>query len=811
VLSVLPWRRGILLSLLLVALLSASPAFSAGVLVDMQPGQTLSLERYEGDVKIDGVLDESVWRELPYYDEFLVTEPDTLAETAHPTRARLFYSDKGLYIGVESDQPEDTIISRLSGRDFFPITRDSISITLDSSGTGRYGYWFEVGLGDSISDGTVLPERQFSSDWDGPWRAATSRTDTGWSAEFLIPWGTVSMPRTGDIRRMTFAISRKVAYVDERWQWPPLPFTQPQYMSAMQPMQMEGVAPRQQWNFYPYTSVNQDELENDTEFNVGADLFWRPSSNFQLNATLNPDFGAVEVDDVVINLSALETFFPEKRLFFLEGQEIFNATPRARTSRRSLGRSGPPVTMVNTRRIGGKPNPPGFPDDFEIGEGDLDKPVDLLGAFKTTGQIGAIRYGVMAAMEDEAEFDVTTDVGEELRIDKDGNDYGIARMLWENNAGGQYRALGMLSTAVRGGEGRNAYVQGVDWHYYTKNTKLQLDGQAFTSDIDDESRGYGGFMDADYSFRQGVNQRVGFEYFDRNVDLNDLGFLQRNGYWQVRTSHGRTNSDLSWARENRFDGRAWYRKNLDGDHINSGLLLTDQVTFESLRSVRFGVGFFPEAYDDRNSFGNGTYRVEEKIDLSARYASDTTQVFSWSVGAGMGEEDLGGDTYSGDLSFRWRPSDRFNAGLRLKYLNRDGWLLHQEDRNMTTFQAEQWQPVVDVEYFFSAKQQFRASLQWVGIKAREDEFFLVPEDPGDLIRIPKPDAESDDFSVSQLTFQARYRWELAPLSDLFVVYTRVSDVAERLQDESFTDVFNDGWNEPFVNSFIVKLRYRFGS
>ncbi len=789
---------------------SASLA-AGGLLVDLQSGESIRLERHAGDVRIDGVLDEPVWQALPYYDEFLVIEPDTLVATSHATRVRMFYSKRGLHVGVDMEQPAETIISRLSGRDFWPLSRDGISITLDSSGTGRYGYWFNLHLGDSISDGTVLPERQFSSDWDGPWRGATSLTDEGWSAEFLIPWGTVAMPQSGEVRRMGFYISRSVAYVDERWGWPALPSTKPQFMSALQAVEMEGVAPRQQWNFYPYSSVTTDEVENDTEVNVGADFFWRPSSNFQLNATLNPDFGAVEVDDVIINLTALETFFPEKRLFFLEGQEIFNATPRADTRGRGIGNRGAPTTMVNTRRIGGKPDDPGFPDTYEVGERDLNEPVDLNAAFKTTGQIGAFRYGVLGAFEDEARFDVLDDAGAQLRIDQDGNDYGVARLLWENNAGGRYRAIGGLTTATIGGQGRDAYTHGIDWHYYTEGAKLKLDGQAFTSDIDGEKTGYGGFMDADYSFRQGVFQRVGFEYFDRHVDLNDLGFQQRNGYWQIRSSHGRTNSNLSWARQNRLDIRGFYRENLDGDRVGSGVFLTDVVTFESLDNVRVGLNYFFENYDDLNSFGNGTYRIEDKLQLSLGYESDPTQVFSWGIGAGMMEEDLGGDTYTGNLSLRWRPNDRFSTGIRLAYMDRDGWLLHQEDRNMTTFQAEQWAPTLDVEYFITAKQQLRASLQWVGIKAREDEFYLVPDDTGRLIPVPKPDGPSDDFSVSQVSFQARYRWELAPLSDLFIVYTRIADFSNRLQDESFSDIFSDAWNEPFFNSLVIKLRYRIGS
>lgn len=798
--------------LCLLGVLPLEVAAADGMLVHVGEGQVIRLERHDDDVRIDAVLDEPVWQSLPYYDQFEVIEPDTLAPAPYSTRVRLFYSSRGLYVGVEMDQPADTLISRLSSRDQRQISRDGVSITLDTSGTGRYGYWFNLHLGGSISDGTVLPERQFSSDWDGPWRGATRVTATGWNAEFMIPWGTVAMPRADGARHMGFYISRAVAYEDQRWGWPALPSTKPQFMSALQPLELEGLAPRQQYNFYPYVSYTTDEVENDDELNIGADLFWRPSSNFQLNATLNPDFGGVEADSVDVNLTALETFFPEQRLFFLEGQEVFNATPRAETQRGGrIGQGAPPITMVNTRRIGGRAADPQFPEGFVVAQKDVVQPVDVMGAFKTTGQIGAFRYGVLGAMEGQARFNAIDPNGQDVRISNEGNDYEAMRLLWENNVGGQYRAFGLLSTAVIGGEGHDAYAQGADWHFYTQGARLKFDGQVFTSDVDDEGQGWGGFNDIEYSVRQGRVFRAGVEYMDGHVDLNDLGFLQRNSYWQARASHQRTDSNLGWARQNQLDARTFYRENLDGRRIGSGVLFTDELTLNSLRRLTATVNYFFKNYDDVNSFGNGTYRIEDKPRVDLNYNSNTAKAFSWGFGGGYQGEDLGGDTYTAQANVRWRPNDRFSTGLEVAYLNRDGWLLHDEDRYMTTFKADQWQPVADIEYFLNARQQLRMSLQWIGVKAEEDRYYLVPDNPGKLLPTTAPPGPSNDFSVSQVSFQVRYRWEIAPLSELFVVYTRISDDRQALDGRDFQDIFREGWYSPYLNSFVVKLRYRFGS
>ncbi|MDH3645134.1 MAG: hypothetical protein OES38_23735, partial [Gammaproteobacteria bacterium] len=274
-------NAAILLALLALAVPAHSAALSE-LVVDLAPGQTLALTRASGDdaeIRIDGRLDEAIWHRLPAYDEFVVVEPDTLADVPYATRVRMFYSERGLYVGVDMDQPQETIVKRLSGRDSSRSERDSFGVTLDTSGEARYGYWFELNLGDSISDGTLLPEQRFSRDWDGPWRGATVETEAGWSAEILIPWGTVAMPSSGKERHLGVYLGRRVGHLQERWGWPALPFTKPRFMSDMQVITVEDVDPRQQYNIYPFASASHDRIAGETLYKVGADLFWRPSTN----------------------------------------------------------------------------------------------------------------------------------------------------------------------------------------------------------------------------------------------------------------------------------------------------------------------------------------------------------------------------------------------------------------------------------------------------------------------------------------------------------------------------------------------------
>lgn len=783
----------------------------AELIIDLKEGEKIVVPRNESGAKIrvDGKLDEPIWQTLPAYDEFRVIEPDTLAKVPHRTLVRFTYTDAGLYVGIDMEQPKGTLIKRLSGRDQRQVNRDGVIMTLDTSGEGRYGYWFGVTLGDSLMDGTVLPERQFTSDWDGAWRGASRETDKGWSAEIFVPWGTVSMPITSGTRRIGLYMSRKVAYLDERWGWPALPDTVPKFLSVLQTLEFSGVNPKQQYSIFPFVAVADDRVEDRNIYKVGADFFWRPSTNFQLLGTVNPDFGNVESDDVVINLTATETFFPEKRLFFLEGQEVFVASPRADTRGAGVGNRGAPTTMVNTRRIGGKPREVTLPPGATISKREEVQPVDLLGAVKATGQIGRFRYGVLGAFEDDIVLDAELG-GAPYPIMQKGSDYGVARVLYEDSVNGDYRAFGFLSTAVLNEEA-DALAQGIDAHYLTPNGKWKLDSQMFTSDKNGVDRGYGGFFDLEYTIRQGVSQRFGIEYFDENVDINDLGYLARNDSLRIRFAHIRTASDLGWARDNQFDVRGFWQQNGDSYFTGGGIFFSDRIVFNNLSSMVGRFNYLAPAYDDLNSEGNGIYRIERKLSGGLDYSWKATGKFSWGLGAFYNQEDVGGENITFGLGIRWNPNDQFTFNLHLNYRSRHGWLLHQSGRDFTTFDAEHWQPRLTLDYFLTAKQQIRASLQWVAIRAHEQEFFLVPLTPGDLIEMPKPPGPPDSFGLSQLSFQVRYRWEIAPLSDLFLVYTRVSDRAIGLRTNSFPDLFDDGWQNPLADIFVVKVRYRFGS
>lgn len=607
----------------------------------------------------------------------------------------------------------------------------------------------------------------------------------------------MAMPKTAGVRRIGIYIKRDVAHLNEEWGWPALPKSQPRFLSALQTLTFEDVDPRRQWSLFPYASVTYDKVDEEFRSKAGFDVFWRPSSNLQLNATINPDFGTVEADNVVVNLTANETYFPEKRLFFLESQDIFNTTPRADAQ------FGPKLVIVNTRRIGGPPPVPELPPGEEFTAREELKLAELHAAVKATGQIGAFRYGLLAASEDDTEYYRD----DELYL-QGGSDFGAFRVLYEDSKGAAYRGLGFISTLVRHPLS-DATVHGIDFHRLSTDGRWDINGQVLYSDVVDEGVGYGAFTDIDYSPSQGLRHSFKLTYYDENIDINDLGFMSRNDTREGRYSFRRIQSGLTRVRDMESGLVVNYAENSAGYRTSSNAFYWWEFTLNSLDSVSASVWYATDRFDDRNSFENGTFELEAAPGVEISYRTDAAKKLSVFGKIGYQGEEAGGRSYEVKAGLTWRPRHNVTLDAELKYHGNNGWLLHQKDEHFTSFVAAQWQPEISVDYFFTARQHLRLVFEWVGLRAEEDKFYTLEDGGTALIPGPKPPGETDDFSISELAFQVRYRWQIAPLSDLYVVYTKGDSRQTDLM--GFNDLFRDSWRYPLGDQLVVKLRYRLGS
>jgi hypothetical protein len=795
-------------NLLIIKLLTASLCtfLSAQVLSQQLPRIT-QFKEAEVRIVLDGFVDETVWQRVPVVDGMKIVEPDTLEDAPYRTDIRFFYTESGLYFGIVNHQPRETVVSRLQARDTppFNVVTDGIGVAIDASGEGRYGYGMRMGLGDSQFDFSLLPEVQVNPQWDGAWDGRTQIVEEGWSAEFFIPWSIMQLPQTNGDRRIGLSFSRDLAQEGVRWGFPALPMTRNVFLSGFQKYELSDIEPSRQLTVYPFVSSVFDGIRHDANSRVGADIYWRPTTNTLLSGTLNPDFGTVESDDVVVNLTAFEVFFPERRVFFQEGQEIFNTSPRSTVSR--FRGPGTPISLLNTRRIGGA-------SKFEVPNGvtvrptDLSQPTDLLGAAKFTGQNGNLRYGTLLASEENPEVRGTLSDGTRVDLQATGRDFAVARFLYEDTSGGGRRSIGWMGTDVSHPD-INATVNAIDAHYFSADQRWAIDGQFMHSDVDGVT-GSGFLGDISYVPRQGAQHVVKATYIDDEFEMNNVGFLTRNSQMNLDYNFVLTESDIPGLQSRTTTISLINNYNTDGNPVQNGQSIGRTWNFLNNNSFDITALYLPKRVDDRLGRGTGDFRIPERFSLSSNFISNPAKSFAWSVNLEATQEDLGPKIITSGAGIVWRPDDRFSLDLGLNYTDTEALLVHQGKGSYTSFEAHQWAPKLESNYFISARQQFKITLQWNSLKAFEDRFWQVnPHRLERLKPVANPDNEPDDFVISRLTFQARYRWQIAPLSDLFVVYTRGSNLPGN-SFYTFRDLLEQGWNDRIVDSFAIKLRYRFG-
>jgi len=353
-----------------------------------------------GEISIDGRLDEEAWSHAPVASGFIQGTPVEGIPAEEETEIRVIIGDRAIYVGArmyESD-PSD-IAKRLVRRDQ-EGTYDHMSISLDPNRDLRTGYYFRVTASNVQVDQYYYDDRRMDRAWDAVWESAVQTDDLGWTAEIRIPLSQIRYESTGEVQTWGVNFGRKRVSSNETSYFSLRSRTREGYVSQFGTL--EGVRiprPSRRIEARPYVlsgmhtgpSAPGDPFFDGSETNarVGTDLRFGLGSAFTLDATINPDFGQVEADPAVINLSAFETRFEERRPFFVEDAQVFDF---------SLGLTGRGDELFYSRRMGRAPQ--GYaPWDADYS----DTPTDatILGAAKVTGRTqSGLSMGVLAAVTD---------------------------------------------------------------------------------------------------------------------------------------------------------------------------------------------------------------------------------------------------------------------------------------------------------------------------------------------------------------------------------------------------------------------------
>lgn len=808
--------------------------------------------------RIDGRLDDDVWRLAKSDSDFIQKFPDEGRDPTEKTQLSILYDANALYIGIRCwDRRPQDIVSRLTRRDR-ETESDHVSVEVSSKKDKSSAYHFDVNVAGVQVDGVRSNDVDYNPDWDGLWVGRASRDDQGWSAEFRIPLGTLRYE--GHVTDFGLQVRRYLQRRQEIDEWSYIPSTTQGEVSNYGILaDLNGLKARRLFQLQPYLAgklalrTRQEPLNGVAPGgNLGLDVKLGVTSALTLDATINPDFGQVEADQVVLNLTTIEVFYPEKRPFFLEGIDLFD-TPFQQFYSRRIGLT-PEAPYLTGRSVQLEPLPDGR----------------ILGAAKLTGLIGD-RLSINALDAITARGDIAVarspDAPPERRLIMPMTNFGVLR-LRQDFSRNSY--VGLLLTTVNRFESpgeaapnpktdycpdgstpsektgrcfRDAYTAGVDVRLRTTDgtwsAMASVVGSAVANGatlqipdgtlIKDNTNGMG--MRVEVGKYGGLHWlgNISYSAATPTLFLNDAGYIDQANYHSLEgTLTWRTTRPMASIQDMSLSLHALYIRSWDlGDTLQAYGGLLGSLRFKNFWKISFQYEPFLPFTDNREARdGARTERVggisSYYITLKGRTDPRRLAIFElrttiFSVRDGLSliskgtlslrpavalELDLiGGGTWTfGDP--RWF-NTVFNSDASRTYYfgNLDSRSIDVTLRGTYTFTSK-----LSLQVY---AQLFLASGHYGAVntvRATGDRPVLTLDS---FVAARPPEDGVPDFREGAVNLNVLFRWEYQPGSTLIVAFTHSQqqlpfNFAEEGLGQLNLVKFNQG---PITDVLLVKLNY----
>jgi Domain of unknown function (DUF5916)/Carbohydrate family 9 binding domain-like len=800
-------------------------------------------------IHVDGDLSEEVWRQAPIITGFRQREPNDGAQASFETEARVAYDSNAIYVAVQAIDPEPSRIVGIRTRRDGQSPSDWIRVLIDSFHDRRSAYEFAVNPAGVKSDTYWFNDGNNDPGWDAVWDVAVSRNDRGWRAEFRIPFSQLRFRPSADAT-FGLAVVRQIGRLNETTTWPLLSKSANGYVSSFGELTGLRLGQSQKrLELVPYVvgdlRTQPVELGNplqhstDGSGEVGVDLKYALQAGLTLTATVNPDFGQVEADPAVVNLSAFETFFSERRPFFVEGSGIFQFDTDCN--------DGSCSGLFYSRRIGRAPR--GSPEVPDGGYSSVPGQSTILGAAKLTGRVGGFSIGALNALTADEYADIADGPLRSRQMVEPMTSYSVVRARREF---GNQSGLGFMMTSTNRSLDEftrflpgQAYTGGVDWDWrlsrkysvtgYVAGSNVRGDAAAISdlqqNNVHSYQRPDSGYLEYDpaRTSLSGATASLGFSKiagehvrFNTNVsmktpgfDSNDVGFLRRAdtrsmGNWL----QWRNEKPSKYLRSFRFNLNQWATWNFDGDRLNLGYNVNAHATFTSNWSTGSGFNLIPQPFDDRATRGGpGAYASAEKS-VWGYLNTDSRKPLQGSVFFFTAAAREGSRSWNVNPSILWRPSSFLSVDTGISV-------------NGTT-ENQQWIENTDTRYVFGTLQQRTVSMTArvnytvtpnLSIQLYAQPFVSAGDYSGfkHLVDGRARDVrdrfaffdylENPDFNYRSFRTTNVLRWEYRPGSTLFVVWQQGRENTLDYGTFRFGRDMGGVFDAPAYNVFLVKWAY----
>ncbi|MDP3913321.1 MAG: DUF5916 domain-containing protein [Bacteroidota bacterium] len=816
--------------------------------------------RIENRPKIDGKLNETCWESGVWSGGFIQQIPNQGMNASQETQIKLLYDNNNLYVGFKCfDKGPGNIRPILSRRDL--MAGDIAGIAIDSYNDKQTAYEFNVAASGQKVDLVHLGAYNWDFNWDAVWDGKAQVYDSIWTSEIQIPFSQLRFS-PGDEQVWGIHVWRWIDRLNEESQWKLIPIDAPAMVYLFGELRgIKGIKPKVNYEFLPYVnsrySPNTD-LENKMNYGAGLNGKVGLNSGFTLDYAINPDFGQIEADPAVLNLTSYEVFNEEKRPFFLEGNTILDF---------SIGSD----MLFYSRRIGHDPSY--FPDLEENQTLKISDNIPIISALKLTGKTkDGLSVGVVQSLTAKENATIYSPGSKSKVAVEPFTSFMVGRVKQDFDKGNTVLG-GMVTSTLRTINedhlqflSNSALSGGVDFQHNWKKRKYFVDFKGFFSNINGDTTaiqrlqrstahyfqrtdadhleydsertsmsGWGGSLQG--GKRSGKLRVVGtLNWRSPGVDLNDVGYLYQadmikemvNITYKVSQPKGIVRSYYVEAEQE----RNW---SYGGETTLDRFKLHGFTQFKNLWSVHLNLKANLNYFDTRELRG-GPKLFKDNCLQDWELFIQSNQVKDLFVGFGprlkFFSDDISKTTYFTAL-IRWQLNDRFSITSRTvldnsidhhEYIKTTKYIVGTIDRNTisSTLRFEYFiSPEISLQYYgnpYASTGKFEnfrevadAGNKSLGLRYNKLQSTLQPDNYYQLQKngVPVSWIKNPDFNYHEFRSNMVGRWEFRPGSTLYLVWTNTRSEYSDQFNQSILKSFGNIWKVQSQNVFMVKFSYWF--
>jgi hypothetical protein len=806
-------------------------------------------------VRLDGQLTESAWAAATPVSGFVQRDPKEGGEPTFQTEVRILYDRDYLYVGVWAMDADPSRIVGIRTRRDEDSPSDWIRVMVDSYCDRRTAYEFAVNPSGVRLDRYWFADSNTDTSWDAVWDVSVSRDARGWRAEFRIPFSQLRF-EPGKRDTFGFAVLRQIGRLNETSSWPLIAKSKPGFVSQMGELgglKLVGAAKRLEVLPYTVGQVKSQPVDAGDPFTsspdrsaaLGLDLKYALTPGLTLTTTINPDFGQVEADPAVVNLTAFETFYQERRPFFVEGSGNLQFDLDC-----SDGRC---TGLFYSRRIGRRPHE--SPDAPDGGFVSTPATTTILGAAKLTGRVGSFAVGALNAVTSGEDARLSNGFDSWQQSVEPLTNYTVAQAKreWKNQSSLGFaftNTTRRLDNTLVSVLPSNATTGGVNWDWRLKDPRFSITGYWAGSSVRGSAEAIDALQqnavhyfqrpDAAYlgydptktslnghagsaGFRKIGGSKVRFSfvggYKTPGFEVNDVGYERRaDEIWQSAWAQVRWDTPTKHYRNIRLNLNQWSGWNFGGDSRYKGVNVNAHIVLPSNWSAGAGGNAESSGIDDRATRGGPAIRSKSGGNFWYYVESDSRKVVNGGFEGYVYRDQTANVTWGLSPTVKWRPTSflSLTGGVQFDRSDDDAqWVENVETTDRT-------------HYVFG-----RIHQTTVGLTARVN-YTVTPTLSMQLYAQPfvsagayssfrevvKPRAATfgeqfapyaydgtPDFNYRSFRMTNVLRWEYKPGSALYVVWQQMREDSVTTGAFRFRRDMDDLFGLPATNVLLVKFSY----